>query len=100
QAQVDDAVGLPGTGLIAFGSLPFDPQSPAPRTLRVPAVIVGRRGDRSWVTRIVRADEPDPSDGLPVRTEYGPYWSASLGPGALDHAGYQAAVRGGLAAIA
>jgi menaquinone-specific isochorismate synthase len=102
QAEVDDPVGLPGTGLVAFGSFPFDPHSAAPRILRIPAVIVGRRGDRSWVTRILRADEPDAGDveALPPRTEYGPYWSGSLGPGALDHAGYQAAVRGGLAAIA
>jgi menaquinone-specific isochorismate synthase len=30
---------------------------------------------------------------------YGPYWSATLGPGALDPEGYQAAVRAGLDAI-
>lgn len=100
RAKIDDPLGLPGTGLLAFGAFPFDPRTAAPHTLRVPSVIVGRRGDRSWVTRIARSDSTEDASALPPRTEYGPYWSASLGPGALDHSGYQAAVRGGLAAIA
>ncbi len=99
-ADIDDPLGLPGTGLIAFGAFAFDPKAAAPRTLRVPAVVVGRRGSRSWVTRIAPADAAQDAAILPTRTEFGPYWSASLGPGALDHSGYQAAVRGGLAAIA
>ena len=100
RATIDDPLGLPGTGLLAFGAFPFDPQSAQPHMLRVPAVIVGRRGDRSWVTRIARSDSIEDASALPPRTEYGPYWSASLGPGALDHSGYQEAVRGGLVAIA
>ena len=100
-AEIDDPVGLPGTGLIAFGAFAFDPRSEMPSTLSVPRFVVGRRGDRSWVTRITHADSDDePLVGLPARAEYGPYWSASLGPGALDPSGYQAAVRGGLQAIA
>ena len=51
-AEIDDPVGLPGTGLIAFGAFAFDPRSDTPSTLSVPAVVVGRRGGRSWVTRI------------------------------------------------
>lgn len=102
-AEIDDPVGLPGTGLVAFGSFAFDPQSHARSILSVPWIVVGRRGGRSWVTHITHADDEitGASPGaLPERTEYGPYWSASLGPGALDHSGYQAAVRGALEAIA
>lgn len=102
-AEIDDPVRLPGTGLIAFGSFAFDPASPVQSSLSVPWIVVGRRGGRSWVTRIALAESPDdrPSDlGLPRVQPYGPYWSATLGPGALDPAGYQAAVRGGLEAIA
>lgn len=100
-AEIDDPVGSPGTGLVAFGTFAFDPGSTARSILTVPRVIVGRRGGRSWVTRITHADDADPVPGtLPERTEYGPYWSATLGPGALDPSGYQAAVRGGLEAIA
>jgi menaquinone-specific isochorismate synthase len=101
-ADVDDAVNLPGTGLIAFGSFAFDPLSETPSTLSVPSVVVGRRGDRSWVTRITLAGsaEQDDAAALPEAHGYGPYWAATLGPGALDPSGYQAAVRGGLEAIA
>lgn len=103
-AEIDDPVGLPGTGLVAFGSFAFDPISPTQSTLSVPWIVVGRRGDRSWVTRITHAEAPDhaaaPATSLPDLHPYGPYWSAKLGPGALDPAGYQAAVRGGLRAIA
>ena len=103
QAEVDDPVGLPGTGLIAFGSFAFDPRAETPSTLRVPWVVVGRRGGRSWVTRITHADavvDEEAPGTLPPRSDYGPYWAATLGPGALDPSGYQAAVRGGLDAIA
>lgn len=98
-AEIDDPIGLPGTGLIAFGSFAFDPQSSARSILSVPWLVVGRRGGRSWVTRITHVGD-DLSDISPARTEYGPHWSATLGPGALDPSGYQDAVRGGLAAIA
>src|SRR6185503_13252608 len=60
---------------------------------------LGRRDGRAWVTRIRSTDTklPDPAlDPIP----YGPYWSATLGPGALDPEGYQAAVRAALDAIA
>ncbi len=100
-ADIDDPVGLPGTGLLAFGAFAFDPGSAARSILTVPQVVVGRRRGRSWVTRIVHAGDVEPAAGtMPERTEYGPYWSATLGPGALDPSGYQAAVRGGLEAIA
>ncbi|MFT4136506.1 isochorismate synthase [Microbacterium sp.] len=116
RAEVDDPVGLPGTGLIAFGALPFDASSQRPGRLTVPRHVVGRRGGRSWVTTIAVIDEADSHDapsapattapsaadgsGIPPRTPYGPHWSATLGPGALTPEGYQRAVRAGLAAIA
>ncbi|HWM17787.1 MAG TPA: chorismate-binding protein, partial [Microbacterium sp.] len=101
-AEIDDPVGLPGSGLIAFGAFAFDPRSDAPSILSVPSIVVGRRGDRSWVTHITdaRSDDDAASGGLPASEEYGPHWSATLGPGALDPGGYQAAVRAGLEAIA
>ncbi len=55
----DDQVGLPGTGPVAFGALPFDPD--AAGELVVPALVVGRAEDGSrWVTTIAaRGDGPD-----------------------------------------
>ncbi len=51
-AVVRDEVGQPGSGPVVFGSLPFADDSAEPGVLVVPEVIVGRRGDRWWVTTI------------------------------------------------
>ncbi len=51
-AQVDDAVGVPGTGLLAFGAFAFDDESAATSVLIVPQLVVGRRGDDEWITWI------------------------------------------------
>ncbi len=49
--EVDDEVGAPGCGAVAFGALPFE-LSPA-TTLIVPAVIWGRADDGTrWVTTV------------------------------------------------
>lgn len=99
-AEIDDPVGLPGTGLVAFGSFVFDPRSRRADVLTVPGTVVGRRGGRSWVTRIAFAATPDdPEPELPPRSPYGPHWSATLGPGAMTPEGYQSAVREALAVI-
>ncbi len=69
-ADVDDRVGLEGTGLVAFGSFSFDPSSGG-SSLLVPEVTVGRQGDRWWVTEIdgVPADRylhPSPTTPRPL----------------------------------
>ncbi len=101
-AEIDDPIGLPGTGLIAFGALPFDVRSTHPAHLTVPSTVIGRRDGRCWVTRIgpIGAPESGPIRDLPRATPFGPHWSATVGPGALTPEGYQDAVRAGLAAIA
>lgn len=98
-ADVDDEVGLPGTGVVAFGAFAFDPRSARGSVLTVPQVVVGRRGGRAWITRIENLTAPQPAPA-PVPRAYGPYWPATLGPGILSPDGYQAAVRAGLDAIA
>ncbi|WP_313406784.1 isochorismate synthase [Aeromicrobium sp.] len=58
-AVVRDEPGLPGSGLVAFGSFTF---ADAPgSTLVVPEVVVGRRDGRSWVTTIGRSLSPSPA---------------------------------------
>jgi len=102
-AEVDDAVQVPGTGLVAFGALPFEARSQRAGHLAVPGTILGRRDGRCWITRIrpVDAPEADPVDtDRLVSTGYGPHWAATLGPGTLTPDGYQAAVAAGLDAIA
>ena len=48
EAEIDDPVGLHGTGLVAFGALVFDRRSAASSRLIVPKAIIGRRDGRSW----------------------------------------------------
>ncbi|WOF23620.1 isochorismate synthase [Microbacterium betulae] len=97
-AEVDDAVRLPGTGLVGFGAFAFDDASASPSTLVVPSTIVGRRAGRGWITRIGRLDAPI-APGSPLPTAYGPHWSATLGPGALDPEAHIRAVTRALDAI-
>jgi menaquinone-specific isochorismate synthase len=51
-ADVQDEVRARGTGLVAFGSFAFADDSPAGGTLVVPATVVGRQGDRAWLTTV------------------------------------------------
>lgn len=50
-ATVHDAVDLPGTGLVAFGSFAFDAQA-ATSVVVVPEVVVGHRDGTWWLTTI------------------------------------------------
>ncbi|KAF2417930.1 chorismate-binding protein [Microbacterium sp. B35-30] len=97
-AEIDDPLGLPGTGLVAFGTLVFDERSTGTSRLIVPQAVVGRHHGRSWVTRI-RFTSAELQERPVEPTPYGPYWSATLGPGTLNPAGYQAAVRQAVDAI-
>lgn len=60
RAEVDDEVRLPGTGLVAFGSFAFSPDSADASVLTVPRVLIGRRDGLAWVTTVVADDEPWP----------------------------------------
>jgi menaquinone-specific isochorismate synthase len=51
RADVDDRVGEPGTGLVSFGAFAFADE-PGDSVLVVPQVVVGRRGDRTWLTTV------------------------------------------------
>jgi menaquinone-specific isochorismate synthase len=54
-ARVADAVGVPGGGLIAVGAFTFDPDAEGSR-LRIPRVLIGRDGSRTWRTTIAALD--------------------------------------------
>jgi isochorismate synthase len=57
EIECDDQVGVPGSGPVAIGVLPFVPRSPA--QLVVPQVSIGKSAEgRCWVTRIDDADIP------------------------------------------
>ena len=57
-AEVHDVVGVPGTGPIALGSFAYSADSPQGASLTVPQVVVGRRGDRAWVTTMGLGSAP------------------------------------------
>lgn len=98
EAEIDDDVRIPGTGLVGFGALTFDERSTADSSIIIPELIIGRRDGRGWITSIRLHDDED-EDAAVEPIPFGPYWSATLGPGALDPDGYQAAVRAGIDAI-
>jgi len=67
--EVDDEVGLPGTGAIAVGALPFHEAMGG--ELVVPARVVGvSAGGRSWVTEIGPVGAPPPLPRPPAPTRY------------------------------
>ena len=70
EAQIDDTVRLPGTGLICMGSFAFA-DTPGESTVVVPRVVVGRRGDHAWMTVIGEESEADPEPIRPELTQYG-----------------------------
>jgi menaquinone-specific isochorismate synthase len=64
--EARDALTLPGTGAIAVGALPFDPD--APGELVIPARIAGELDGRAWITEIGPAPvDPTTVDGPPTR---------------------------------
>jgi menaquinone-specific isochorismate synthase len=50
-ARIDDEVGAPGSGPVAFGSFTFDPASDG-SVLVLPQLVLGRRAGQAWVTTI------------------------------------------------
>ncbi|MGH3911642.1 MAG: isochorismate synthase [Pseudonocardiaceae bacterium] len=64
QLDVQDEVGLPGSGPVAFTSLAFD-DFPGSSVLVVPRVLVGRRDGLTWVTEIETGASTEPV--VPVR---------------------------------
>jgi menaquinone-specific isochorismate synthase len=90
-ALVRDVVGLPGTGLVAFGSFSFSPASPAGSVLVVPEVVVGHRRGRWWLTTVSLGGLPPP----PALPEVEPVCSpgeVSFADGALGATQWESAV--------
>jgi len=99
-ADIDDRVGLPGTGLVAFGAFAFADESESTSVLVVPELVLGIREGRAWVTRIALATGDDEaadaaaSDVLQI-PEPAPRRRVprvTFSPGAVPPEQYQAAV--------
>ncbi|ABL80058.1 isochorismate synthase [Nocardioides sp. JS614] len=57
RADVHDDVNEPGTGLVSFGSFAFA-DDPGDSILVLPRVVVGRRGDVTWLTTVGEVGPP------------------------------------------
>jgi menaquinone-specific isochorismate synthase len=51
-AEVNDQVKLPGSGLVAFGSIAFADTSETASALIVPKILLGLRDGRAWLTTV------------------------------------------------
>ena len=89
-AHVDDPVGVPGSGLVGFGSFDFD-GGPRGSVLLVPRVLVGHRDGVTWRTQVdpeegraVPEDEPGADAVSPTRsaTDRRPRFAGSAVPDA------------------
>ncbi|WP_255808781.1 isochorismate synthase [Leucobacter aridicollis] len=57
-AVVDDPVGMPGTGLVAFGTFAFADDSAAESVLIVPRLLIHRHRGTAWVTEVTAVSNP------------------------------------------
>ena len=64
-ARVEDHVGAPGCGPVAFGSFTFDPTSEG-SVLILPQVVLGRRADQAWLTTVTGQPPAPPSRPGPL----------------------------------
>ena len=64
-AEIDDAVRLPGTGLMALGTFAFDARSSAESVLIVPRVLVAQHRGAAWITEISVLSGDDTDAGEP-----------------------------------
>ncbi|MFL6003217.1 MAG: isochorismate synthase MenF [Nocardioides sp.] len=89
---VRDEVNEPGTGLVSFGSFAFADE-PGDSVLVAPAVVVGRRGDSTWLTTI-SSDGLEPAPGtLDSRAdEVSPPVDVRFGDGALNGEQWMSAI--------
>jgi menaquinone-specific isochorismate synthase len=100
-AHVRDDVGLPGSGLLCWGSFGFA-DDPGDSVLLVPHVVVGRRGGVTWLTTVTPAGEvPDIGTevALDVQQPTGVDGETVYADGTLSGAEWQARVAEAVARI-
>ena len=101
-ASIRDDVGMPGTGLVAFGSFAFADDSGWRSSLVVPETIVGRRGNTMWITRIgVHPNDVSVTAIVspPARQSIGPVVAVRFEANEHDAEQYENSVREVLAAL-
>ena len=99
-AVVRDDVNEPGSGIVCFGSFAFA-DAPGESVLVVPQVVIGRRGDRTWLTTISRGglDMLDQRDALVVATAPDAPADVRFADGALNSEQWMSVVADAVARI-
>ena len=93
EAQIEDSVNLPGTGMVAFGSIAFAASSASESVLIVPEVLIGSRDGRMWLTTV--------GDAMwPAAITYRSNASLTLKPGEQTRDGFEDSVQKAIDAIA
>ena len=100
RAEIDDPVGMPGSGLVAFGTFAFADGSAAESVLVVPRLLINRHRGTAWVTEVTRIDgdaaaatEPELPAATPIGSWQGVDLRDSDAAGASSVADYLAGVR-------
>lgn len=99
--SIDDPLGIPGTGLVAFGSFAFSDRSSAASVLIIPSLVLGRRDGKSWLTRIRGdgdAEQPWPRKRASDSAD-GPATRVAFAQGDLSSQGFLDAVDVAIARI-
>lgn len=102
RADIVNDLTVPGTGLVAFGSIAFADGSPADSVLIVPSLIVGRRDGVAWMTTIELTGADASSTTAPASLApraIGPAPRVDLRPGGTSPDRFRAAVAAATAAI-
>lgn len=97
-AEVDDQVGVPGSGPVAFGSFTFDPTSDG-SVLVLPRAVIGRRDGRAWLTTIATAGSPATADAEPAPVPVATPGRISWHDGSLTAPQWEQAVTAAVTAI-
>lgn len=85
--EVDDRVGIPGSGLIAFGTFAFADASALDSVLLIPEIVFGQRDGVAWVTRVTDVTS------IPEAVDLEGELDVSFEPGAFSEAAFLRAVK-------
>jgi menaquinone-specific isochorismate synthase len=102
RAEVTSDLDEPGTGLVCFGTFAFADE-PGDSCLVVPRVVVGRRGDRTWLTTITTgapAGAPTRAPDLVPAPRPAPPRDVTFADGSLDGERWMSVVADAVGAIA
>jgi menaquinone-specific isochorismate synthase len=91
-AHVEDPLGKPGTGLVAFGAFSFSASSAEKSVLIIPETIFGRQNGTAWVTKIRFTENSTRPIPAVKPVSFGGEYRLFLLPGAMSPEAFRGAV--------